>query len=335
MADWKSFLKADPLPWLLEEENPSVRYLTLTKILGKTETDPEVIQARGAIMARGAVPQILDRQADGGYWADPKAFYRAKYKGTVWQLIILAELNADGRDPRVRAACEFILDHSQHVESGGFSASSYVREPGGYKSEVIPCLTGNMVWSLLRLGYESDPRLQRGLDWITTYQRFDDGDGPVLGEWPYDHYDMCWGRHTCHLGAVKALKALAEISAERQTPETARVTREGAEYFLLHHIYRRSHDLSKVSKPGWLRLGFPLMYQTDILEILGILTHLGYRDERMQEAVDKVVSRQDDTGRWILQETFNGRFQVDIEKKGELSKWITFRALEVLQRYYG
>ena len=42
-----------------------------------------------------------------------------------------------------------------------------------------------------------------------------------------------------------------------------------------------------MSKQGWVRFGFPLMYQTDVLEILGILTKLGYRDVRMQDAVDK------------------------------------------------
>ena len=76
------------------------------------------------------------------------------------------------------------------------------------------------------------------------------------------------------------------------------------------------------------------MYQTDILEILGILTQLGCRDERMQEAVDVVVSKQEDSGRWKLSDNFNGRFQVDVEKKGKPSKWITLNALRVLQRYY-
>ena len=46
------------------------------------------------------------------------------------------------------------------------------------------------------------------------------------------------------------------------------------------------------------------MYQTDVLEILDILTTLGYKDERMQEAVDLVVSKQDDHGRWSLENTF-------------------------------
>lgn len=106
------------------------------------------------------------------------------------------------------------------------------------------------------------------------------------------------------------------------------------EYLLIHHIYKRSHDLSRISKPDWVRFGFPLMYQTDVLEILGILTKLGYRDKRMQEAIDLVTSKQDEEGRWKLENTFNGRFQTNIEQKGKSSKWITLNALKVLKRYY-
>ena len=76
------------------------------------------------------------------------------------------------------------------------------------------------------------------------------------------------------------------------------------------------------------------MYQTDVLEILEILTRLGCRDERMQEAVDLVVSKQDASGRWALAGTFNGSFQVDVEEKGKPSKWVTVNALRVLRRYY-
>ena len=71
-------------------------------------------------------------------------------------------------------------------------------------------------------------------------------------------------------------------------------------------------------------------YQTDVLEILGILTRLGVRDERMDEALALVAARQGTDGRWKLQSTFNGRFITDIEIEGEPSRWITLRALQVL-----
>jgi hypothetical protein len=279
------------------------------------------------------VEAILAEQLPDGHWVERDRFYTAKYSGTVWNLIILAELGADGADPRVRAACEAILRDAQDPGSGGFSQHRGKRAGGGLPSEVIPCLTGNLVFALIRLGMLGDPRVRRGLDWITTYQRFDDGDGDVPTEWPY-HIEMCWGRHTCHMGAVKALKALAEVPPERRTPAMQATISAGAEYLLRHHIFKRSHDLSRVSKPGWKRLGFPLMYQTDVLEILGVLGRLDpayLRDEQAREALDLVAAKADAQGRWKPEQTFNDRFVVPIEAKGEPSRGVTLRALEVLR----
>ncbi|MDP1808609.1 MAG: nitrogen fixation protein NifH [Actinomycetota bacterium] len=334
MSDWKSVLQTDPTEWLLEPDNPSIRYLALTNILDKPMSDPEVLKARKDIMVTGIVPQILAAQEAGGYWDEPDKHYVAKYKGMVWQIIILGELLADKKDERIKKACEFLLENSQDYESGGFSVHRGAKAGGGRHSEVIPCLTGNMAWSLIRLGYMDDPRVQRGINWIVAYQRFDDAISELPQGWPYDKYEICWGKHTCHMGAVKALKALSEIPGDRRTRNVQRTLDDGVEYILRHHVHKRSHDLAQVSKTGWRRFGFPLMYQTDILEILGILTKLGCRDERMQEAVDIVVSKQDSSGRWKLANTFNGRFHVDIEEKGRPSKWITLNALKILKRYY-
>lgn len=333
LSGWRSVLKADPTEWLLGEDNPSVRYFTLTDVLEKNGNDPDVVESRKAIMKVGAVPKILAKQEDGGYWGIPENFYvKGKYKGTVWQLMVLAELGADGKEEHVRKACEFVLENSQDRESGGFSYMSASQE-GGAHEKVLPCLTGNMVWSLIRLGYLKDARVQKGIDWIVKYQRFDDGAGAPKG-WPYEKHKDCWGRHSCHMGVVKALKALAEVPANERSEQTKRKIEEGAEYILKHHVHKRSHDLMRVSKPEWSQFGFPLMWNTDALEILGILTSLGYHDERMQEAIDLVISKQDDLGKWPLERTFNKRFQVNIEQQNKPSKWITLNALRVLKRFY-
>lgn len=121
MGNWTSFLKANPVDWLLEEGDPSVRYFTLTEILEKPESDSQVKAAKDAIMKTGPVPRILAKQKDGGFWETPERFYTAKYKGTIWQLIILAELSADEKNEGVRRACQFVLENSQDRESGGFS----------------------------------------------------------------------------------------------------------------------------------------------------------------------------------------------------------------------
>lgn len=334
MKEWTSILKAYPIKWLLEKDNPSVRYLTLTEILGRSETDPELMETRSKIMKEGSVPAILEKQNEGGFWDDPYRFYTAKYKGTVWQLMILAELGANGEDDRIRKACEFILEKSQDPESGGFSVNTRKKMGGGLPSKVIPCLTGNLVWSLIKMGYLEDPRVQRGIDWITEYQRFDDGDTSPPKGWKYDKHVACFGKHSCHMGVVKSLKALAEIPEKQRSESVNDTIEEAVEYILKHHVHKRSHNLSQDSKAGWKRLGFPLMYQTDILEILSILTSLGYKDNRMEEALEIVKAKQGDDGKWRLENTFNGKFQVDIERKGEPSKWLTLNALRVMKRYH-
>lgn len=322
------------LAWLLEPGEPSIRYLTLVELLGRSRRDKEVCEARRSIMETGPVPRILAKQREDACWEKPQEFYEgAIYKGTVWTLILLAELGADGDDPRIHNACEFIFEWSQDRSSGGFAYRG-TRDAGGQHDRVLPCLTGNMVWALSRFGYTNDPRWKQGVEWITTYQRFDDGETPAPKGWPYSTRRPCWGRHTCHMGVVKALKALAEIPANRRTKAVKQTIDNAVEYLLTHHIHKRSHDLSRVSRPQWLKLGFPWLWDSDILEILEILTRLGCRDERMAEALEVVEAKRRPQGDWVLEDDYYGRLQTHIEKRGKPSKWVTLNTLRVLTRIH-
>jgi hypothetical protein len=78
MQNWKEYLKADPTEWLLEKDNPSVKYFALTEILDMPTDNPEVITAKKSIMTDGAVPMILSKMDSGGYWEAPASLYTAK-----------------------------------------------------------------------------------------------------------------------------------------------------------------------------------------------------------------------------------------------------------------
>ena len=334
MINWKSLFNSDIAEWLLEENNPSVRYYTLVDLFEKDIKAKDVKETKENIMLEGNVPKILNKQKEGGYWVDQENFYvNTKYKGTVWSLIVLAELNADGKDNRINQTCEYILKISQDRKSGGFSHRGNLNE-GGSHDHIIPCLTGNMIWALIRFGFLEDPRVKQGIDWILKYQRLDDGIERAPQEWPYERYKNCWGKHTCHMGVIKNLKALAEIPPKKRTAGINNFIDKAAEYVLNHRIYKQSHNLNEVAKQEWTQFGFPLMWKIDALEVLDILTKLGYHDDRMQDAIDLVVSKQEKNGRWILEKTFNGRVQVNIEQKDKESKWITLLALKVLKRFY-
>jgi hypothetical protein len=62
-------MSEEPLPWLLEAETPTIRYLALVDLMGLPEEDSRVQEARRAIMREGPVPAILAEQTEGGNWA--------------------------------------------------------------------------------------------------------------------------------------------------------------------------------------------------------------------------------------------------------------------------
>ena len=326
-------IKAVPTDWLMESKDPSVRYFTLKDIMVLPDDHSDVILARQAIMETGLVPEILRLQREPQYIEAFPRFYTYKYKGLVWQLITLGELGAEIND-QIREQCEYIMAQSQDQSQGGFSQHTAAKTGGGRISEVIPCLTGNMVWALIRFGYLDDPRVQKGIEWITAYLRLNDGEETEPQVPPYSHYEMCWGRHTCHMAVVKALKALAEIPKNKRTEAVNDTIKQASEFLLAHHIHKQSHNLKRVSKPGWLKFSFPLMYQTDALEILDILTRLGIHDSRMDEAIQLVLDKQGIDGRWICENTeITDKLLIPIGQKDAPSEWITLRALRVLKRF--
>jgi len=73
------------------------------------------------------------------------------------------------------------------------------------------------------------------------------------------------------------------------------------------------------------------MYKTDALELAGIMTDLKIHDERLSEAFQTIRDQQDTEGKWMLDNSFNGKTITSIEKKGSPSKWITLKALRVLR----
>jgi len=284
-------------------------------------------------MQGGVVPRILSRQRKKGYWETPQDFYvRAKYRGTVWQVIILAELGADGRDDRIKKACEFIINISQDRQSGGFCYRG-TAAGGGFHSCIIPCLTGNLVWSLLRFGCAGDPRVEQGIHWITAHSRFDDGEGPGPMGWPYDKREVCWGKHTCLMGVVKCLKALAEIPKRAGRPRWLKPLPKGlnissAIIFLKEAMIcpGRPNQMAEVRVPhglGQRCLGGP--YDIDPV---GLPRSPDGRGGRARAGQAK------QPGRWLLENTFNGRFQVNVEQKGKPSKWLTLNAIQTLRAYF-
>jgi hypothetical protein len=322
---WRARLNADPLPWLLEPDNPSVRYFALRDLLDRPETDPELRAARAAIMHSEPVRAILAARDPDGYWVKPGPGYSPKYTSTVWQVMILADLGADAADDRIRQGCEYLLAHAQS-RSGGLSLNT---APSG----VIHCLNGNLTYAFLTLGLPwQDERVQQALDWQA---------GAILGEDATFYASGTTGPGfacvanwalPCAWGAIKALKAFGLLPPEVRSPRIQRALDAGVEFMFSHDLARADYPYQERISSNWFKFGYPLSYTSDILEALEVLAGLGHaRDPRLANAIEFTLSKQDRQGRWRLEHTLNGKMWVDIEQRGKPSKWVTLRALRVLK----
>jgi hypothetical protein len=338
---------ADTLNWLTSEENPAVAVLTRRGLLGEPDS-AELGQMWARRGAYGPVAHILDLMRPDGSWDTPARDYQ-KYGGSLWQIHFLGELYADGDDERVRTAAEYAF--TRQLPDGSWSCT------GGRPAGSIPCLTANVARALARLGYERDERVIAALRYCSDLHD-ELGCVDCRGGTSY-HLNG-----HCHMLTPKTLLFLAEVPRDlwpagaielgdacvtalrdkqvfRSLPAVARAFQDGAfnlpaaeveDYrtrFLAEHA-----PLTYGPKPGWLRFGYPLSYNSDALEALHALAlHGEPARPEYEPALEAVRSAADAESRWTLRTTFNGKMRSDVEEKGQPSRWLTYRALVVLAHY--
>lgn len=325
----------DVLDWLLEKNNPGVRYLTMRDLLDYQLDDPEFRSACVEAHTNGAIAVILDEMMDEGYWAEPGAGYRPKYRSTVWSIILLAQLGAlASQDERIVLACDYLLDHSL-TSLGQFTAT-------GVPSTNVDCLQGNLCGSLLDLCVD-DTRLAKAFEWMA---RSVTGEGVALAtdrksEVRY-YAGNCGPRfacgandkHPCAWGAVKVMLAFSKLTEDMRTPLIQRAIDEGVEFLFSTDPALADYPSGYSEKPSgnWWKFGFPVFYVTDLLQNVEALVALGYGDDpRLTNALNIIHEKQDDTGRWSLEYHYTGKTWIDFGARKQPNKWVTLRALRVLK----
>jgi hypothetical protein len=303
------------IEWLLSESNPSIRYWTLKDLLSKPEDDAQVQESKKLLAKQDIVQKIFSFQKEEGFWGSSQSLWG--YKNTSFQLLLLSKLGLTAKgNPPIEKAIDWVFQFQR--ENGSFASINHPNNEF--------CLTAIILRSLLLFDYGSDPRIQDALHFLISSE--DDG-------WSCRWYPTNKEKvipEKCYMGGVKVLGALAKLPPHLMTREVKELISRTVQTYLKHKIYwyRRDKTGKRTKKPSWTKFAFPHYWNSDALEVLDILTELQIRDERMQEALDLVKSKQVD-GRWIL-ERCPRKMLVTLEEKGSPSKWITLRALRVLQR---
>jgi len=300
---WRKYLHDGVLDWLLEPENPSVRYWALQQLIDHDESDLIVYEAQNAIMNSTLVKTIMQNQGKEGYWKEETDLYLPKYRATTNTLLVLAEIGAK-INPSIQKGLEHVFRFQ--LNSGHMRTIMPKTELGRNSKLTDGCC--NILYYMIHFGYFDDPRAQKLVEFLLA-DRNDEEAGWKCRAYPIDPQAVF--PVNCYMGATKVLKAFSIIPENLRTPRINEVIRIDVENLLENGIYRylRTPDGSRKEKVGWKRFGFPLFYQSDVLEVLGSLTRLNIKDERMQDSLDLVVNLQRDDGKWLLKNTYNEYLQ--------------------------
>lgn len=333
----QSQLRGDPVPWLLEEDDPGTRYLALRDVVGLSDQDSELRSARRRAHREGPIAAVLSQMREEGYWVKAGPGYGPKYKGTVWAIVLLAQLGAKAaEDKRIERACRYLIDHAL-AEGGQFTAMS-----SGAPSGTVDCLQGNLCWSLMELGYDH-PRLGSAYEWMartTTGEGIapmKDKDAPIryyAGKCGPGFACGANNKLPCAWGGCKVMMAFGNLPAKERTPLVKRAIQQGTDFFFAVDPATANYPNGWAAKPSgnWWKFGFPVFYITDILQIAEALTGLGLaKDKRLSNTMKLIRDKQDEQGRWLLEYDYTGKTWLKFGKPKTPNKWVTLRALRVLK----
>jgi hypothetical protein len=313
------------IDWLLDSD-PALRWQVERDLAG---APPQVWQAtRARVATEGFGARLLASQDPDGQWAGGAFFpgdfdfhgpEAAKGAGQPWTATTwtLNTLRDWGLDAAALAGTAGLLAANSHWE--------YDKTLPYWGGEVDCCINAYTLANGAWLG----------------------ADVSGLAQWFLDHR-MAEGGWNCEweTGSVRSsfhstlnvLKGLLYYEAETGIKTSSEARKAGEEYLLQRRLLR---TLSTGEPPGeWVAtFAYPFRWQYTALRaadyfIIAARHDAIPPDPRLADAVDLIRAARRPDGTWLQETRYPGRvwFEVDVPP-GEPSKWLTFYATRVLERW--
>jgi len=300
------------IKWLLEPENPSMRYRTLVELLDKSPNDHEAAECKREIAESFPVRSLLSGMHPGGYWLQkhPKTGkmlgdgteYGA-FGTTHYCLSYLAELGVDKTNVQVAKAADRYLN----LQKGD----------GDFYGH-FSCLLGLNIRTFTMLGYKNDSRVNRSIDLLLNTERPDGGYLCGMHEGKYKTKPV----KSCIRGSVKALLAFSYLPDYWKHDRIRKLIG----YFLLRGGIFKSANLKELVNKDMERNSFPIIWRANVFEVLLALSKMGYgKDSRLERAWSFLDAKADKNGRYVLDWTPE-QSPWKVGKRNQPNKWLTFYA---------
>ena len=315
--------------WLLGSDEPWTRYRVLVDLLDRPAEDDALVATRLDMLAH---PQIKALVAQAATWAEQKPLKRHNDAShPLYALSTLADFGLKHDDPGLGRIVEAVLAH----QAPGGALQTILNIPtrfGGPGQDTRSCLmcdAPTLLYALLAMGLEGDPRLRRAAEHLADQDEENGwrcaGD-PDLGGFRGP------GRvaDPCPMANVYALKALAQVPALAG----GRAVQLGVE-MLLGHWQRQAERKLYLFGIGtdFRKLKYPFVWY-DILHVVNVLSRFPFArdDPRYREMVAAVEIQADAAGRYTATSMYRAWKGWSFADKKKPSPWLTFLVRRIQKR---
>jgi hypothetical protein len=333
MDNWRKQLKFDPVPALLSSKNEALVYFVRRDLLGENA---------GPIQRLWQLPEvlkILKKQLADGSWPRPgeKKHPAINYRLTeTWrQFRFLVEQYGFTREhPQASQAAEFLFTcQTEQGDIRGMLANQYATY-----------YTGAIMALLIQAGYEDDPRIEKGFQWLLAMRQSDQGwTIPILTH----EFDLATKyrltsqvaepvepdrtRPFSHNWTGMVLRAFA-VHPNYRNAEAARI----AAQLLKSRFFQPDSYTSYQAASYWVRFEYPFWWNNlvaalDSLSLIG----LSKDDEQIHEGLNWLIDHQEKNGLWKSSYARSQEKEKETAKAGDMKRWVSLAICRVFRRLYG
>lgn len=282
-----------------------------------SDAAPDQIAAeRARVATQGWGARLLALQSPAGYWGGPND---RGWLVTLYTLVVLMDL---GLDPVSTQARKMIDRVDKRLVFKPLNNRPF------FHGETEPCINGRILALGAYFGRPNDALARQLLS-----EQLEDGGWNCDAVEPSPKHPL--SRRSSFHTTICVLEGL--LAYERAGHKSRAVTnaRRMAENYLLNRRMFRSLRTGEVIDKRWLQFSFPTFWHYDVLRGLDYLRNVGVKpDSRVREAVQIVIKRRHQNGRWPLHLLHRERIPLEMEATiGSASRWNTLRALRVLRWY--
>ncbi len=302
------------IKWLLDSD-PPIRWQVMRDL---ADAAPHAVAAeRARIATEGWGAKLLALQSPAGYWGGPND---RGWLVTLYTLVALMDL---GLDPASKQAKEMIDRIDKRLVFKPLNNRPFLH------GETEPCINGRILALGAYFNKPNDALARRLLS-----EQLEDGGWNCEAVEPSPKRPL--SRRSSFHTTICVLEGLLTYERAGRRSKVITKARKKAENYLLERRMFRSLRTGEIIDQRWLRFSFPTFWHYDVLRGLDYLRDAGIQpDTRVREAVELVIERRHQNGRWPLNLLHREQIPLHMETEiGSASRWNTLRALRVL-RWYG